>query len=57
MVRLYKIYCPFNGYDCPYYKDGECGIEDPYNECDDFSSIWDEDDEYWVHEFRTAFED
>lgn len=29
-MRKGKIYCPVNGWDCPYYKDGECGIESPY---------------------------
>lgn len=32
-----KIYCPVKAEDCRYYFDnGECGIEDPYNECEDF---------------------
>lgn len=28
-MRKKKIYCPLNGWDCPYYKKGECGIENP----------------------------
>lgn len=55
-MRNKKIYCPVNGWDCPYYKDGECGIEDPYNECTDFSFFWDENDDYYSDEQRTAFE-
>ena len=39
-MRKGKIYCPVNGRDCPYYKDVECGIENPYEECDDFYAIW-----------------
>ena len=35
-MRKGKIYCPLNGWDCPYYKKGECGIENPAKECDDF---------------------
>ena len=26
-MRKGKIYCPVNGWDCPYYKDGECGMK------------------------------
>lgn len=39
-MRKGRIYCPVNGWVCPYYKDGECGIERPYEECDDFYAIW-----------------
>ena len=39
-MRKGKIYCPVNGWDCPYYKDGECGIESPYEERDDFYAMW-----------------
>ena len=43
-----KIYCPVNGWDCPYWqKDGSCTIEDPINEWDDFGVFWDPEDEYW----------
>ena len=55
-MRMNKIYCPLNGWDCPYYKDGECGIEDPMNDCDDFWAFWDENDDYETDEKRTAFE-
>ena len=45
-------HCPVNGWDCPYYKDCAiiegveeyhlCTIDgDPYDECDDFLSMWD----------------
>lgn len=37
-MRKGKIYCPVNGWDCPYYQDNECGLEDPYRDCDDFFS-------------------
>ena len=47
------IHCPANGYDCPYWKDGICGLwskkegyVDPYGECDDFAAFWDKDDDY-----------
>ena len=57
-MRKKKIYCPANGWDCPYYKKGECGIENPLEECDDFSYFWDADDDYICEdEERTAFED
>lgn len=59
-MRKGRIYCPVNGWDCPYYKDGECGIESPYEECDDFYAIWGDDiteDDYTCYEeVRTAFE-
>ena len=35
-MRKKKIYCPVNGWDCPYYKNNECGMENPYKDCDDF---------------------
>ena len=36
-------HCPVNGWDCPYYKDEPnhpciCTLENPYEECDDFSA-------------------
>ena len=43
-----KVFCPVNGWDCPYYKEGECTIENPVEECDDFAFFWDADDEYWA---------
>ena len=49
-----KIYCPVNGWDCPYFKsDGSCSMYpdcDPMYECDDFSTFWDEGDDYVVYE-------
>ena len=56
-MRKGKIYCPVNGWDCPYYKNGECGIENPLEECDDFGYFWNADDDYICEdEERTAFE-
>nr|DAJ04767.1 MAG TPA: hypothetical protein [Caudoviricetes sp.] len=59
-MRKSKIYCPVNGWGCPYYKDGECGIESPYSECDDFYANWGDDvnenDYTCFDEVRTAFE-
>lgn len=41
------IHCPVNGWDCPYWKEGNiCSMyptEDPYEECDDFYAIWHEE--------------
>ena len=39
------FHCPVNGWDCPYYKDEEhhpcqCTLENPFEECDDFTSSW-----------------
>lgn len=36
-----KIYCPVNGWDCPYWEDGICYIKDPIEECDDFVGMFD----------------
>ena len=48
---IYGCYCKYN-------KKGECGIEDPIKECEDFGYFWDEDDGYICEdEERTAFED
>ena len=38
-----KIYCPVNGWDCPYWKkDGTCSMREeegihPKEECDDYA--------------------
>lgn len=49
-----KIYCPVNGWDCPYWrKDGTCSMypdADPIDECDDFATFWDKDDDYVVRD-------
>lgn len=46
-----KVYCPVNGWDCPYYKKGGvCTIENPIKECDDFAFFWDEGDDYYSDE-------
>lgn len=47
-----RFYCPVNGWDCPYWKEGGvCGMGDgglnPMQECDDFAGFWDPEDEYW----------
>lgn len=46
------IYCPLNEWDCPYYSNkGYCMMypsSNPIDECDDFASVVDEDDEYIV---------
>ena len=39
-------YCPVKGWDCPYYKNGVCHIDDPIEDCDDFSAFF-ESWEYW----------
>lgn len=58
-MRTGKIYCPADDWGCPYFKNenGECGLENPFSDCDDFELFWDEDDDF-IHEDeeRTAFE-
>ena len=39
------FHCPVNGWDCSYYKDEPnhlcvCTMEDPYEDCEDFYSMW-----------------
>jgi hypothetical protein len=41
-----KVYCPVNGWDCPYYEKGLCKIDNPIEECDDFATFWDEGEDY-----------
>ena len=39
------IFCPVNGWDCPYYDDGTCFTRDPMEDCDDCASMfgsWDD---------------
>jgi hypothetical protein len=40
------IHCPVNGFDCPYWNSGVCQLDNPMEDCDDFASMWDEDDDY-----------
>ena len=43
------IHCPVNSWNCPYYSDGICTLDDPMSDCDDFAGAWGEDttpDEY-----------
>lgn len=44
------VYCPINGWDCPYFNEkGYCMIypdADPAEECDDFYSVWGTDKDY-----------
>lgn len=51
-----KVYCPVNGWDCPYWqKDGSCSLDNPI-ECDDFTFFWNEGDDYWVEEEKNENE-
>ena len=35
------IYCPVNGWDCPYCSENNvCYINDPMEECDDFAACF-----------------
>ena len=34
------VFCPVNGWDCPYCEKGICYINDPIEECDDFNSFY-----------------
>lgn len=49
-MRIKHIHCPVNGWDCPHYRSyghfSVCILENPLENCDDFASFWDEDDDY-----------
>jgi len=44
------IYCPVNGWDCPYFDANGCCMmypdTDPIKECDDFAMFWEEGENY-----------
>lgn len=59
MKRTTRIDCPFGeNAECPYCKDFECGIDDPFTECDDFASVYSNREDYpKSDEPRTVFEE
>jgi len=42
------VFCPVNGWDCPYYKDGRCCMEDgdPIEDCDEFGYFFESWEEW-----------
>ena len=40
------IYCPCNGWDCPYYEKKICYIRDPMEDCDDWAAFWESWEEW-----------
>ena len=42
-VKVAHFHCPVNGWDCPYWTNGVCGLDNPIAECDDFAAMWGED--------------
>lgn len=44
--RPEPIWCPCNGWDCPYYDQGICYIHNPMEECDDWAAFWDSWEEW-----------
>lgn len=45
------IYCPTNGWDCPYYEKGICYIRDPMEDCNDWKVFWDSWEEWENSQF------
>ena len=46
---IYKgetTYCPVNGWDCPYYKNGVCHIENPQEDCEDWGCCFESWEEW-----------
>ena len=39
-------YCPVNGWDCPYFKDNVCHIDDSIKDCDDFACAFESWEEW-----------
>ena len=48
------IHCPANAWDCPYFDANGCCMmypdNDPIEECDDFATFWDAEDDYICYE-------
>ena len=40
------IFCPVNGWDCPYFDNGICFMRDPIEDCDDFAYMFDSWEEW-----------
>ena len=47
-------HCPINAWDCPYWSNSpipcQCTLENPYDDCDDFASMYDEEEEKFCEE-------
>ena len=46
-----KVYCPVNGWDCPYFRKetkhyGQCMIDDAMEDCNDFATMWESWEEW-----------
>ena len=47
MTKEKHIHCPMNGWDCPYYTENQCKINNPMAKCDIFAaSTQDENNNY-----------
>lgn len=44
-------YCPTEEWDCPYYRDGECLIDNPIEDCDCFYRYEEEEEEHYTFHF------
>ena len=44
--RRESVYCPCNSWDCPYYEDGKCYVEDPMEDCDGWGIFWESWEEW-----------
>lgn len=43
-----KVFCPVNGWDCPYFHGGLCVMQggDPMEDCDDFQMYFESWEEW-----------
>lgn len=57
-MREIEIYCFANSRNCPYYKNGECRLENSLWYCDDLGAYWCKDDNYYRDDEKgTVFEE
>lgn len=57
MTRTIRVYCPVNGWDCPYWREnGACALDDPFKDCDDFGMFFDSLEDGLSDEDREEFE-
>ena len=49
------VVCPADDFSCPYYKEGECTIENPREECDEFA-YYDEEEGFYEDDSEVGFD-
>lgn len=58
MMRVQKITCPSGDFSCPYcHKHGECGINHPVEDCDDFLAYYEREQDAYEKGKRIYFDE